>query len=163
MNKLLFALAFTFIVNCSFAQTFTKDSILINEKAVQWFKSDYVEKTFKDPYSFKLLKVSNTPITNRQWILNNLISLDKTISTYESKKKLDKYEKELYDGAVKRKTANELQLKELSPEIADKIKCYKVNLDCYGANSTGNSVLGRYSFNYFQDQNPPVSYVDKTN
>lgn len=139
MNKLLLALAFTFIVNWCFAQTSTQDSILINEKAVQWFKSDYVEKSFKDPYSFKLLKVSNTPITNRQWILNN------------------------YDGAVKRKTAKELQLKELTPEIADKIKCYKVNLDCYGANSFGNSVLGRYSFNYFQDKTPPVSYVDKTN
>ena len=88
MNKLLLALGFTFIVNCSFAQTSTKDSILINEKAVQWFKSDYVEKSFKDPYSFKLVKVSNIPITYKKLILNNLITVDEVISAYELKKKI---------------------------------------------------------------------------
>jgi hypothetical protein len=37
---------------------------------------------------------------------------------------------------------------EMSPEIKDKIKSYQVRLDCYGNNSYGNPILGRYEFNY---------------
>ena len=49
----------------------------------------------------------------------------------------------------------------MSPELAEKIKYYDISLDSYGANSFGNSVLGRYSFFYFLDKTPPVIYVFK--
>lgn len=162
MKTLLFAIVLIFPFS-GFCQTLNQDSVLINEKAVNWFKTDYVEKTFKDPYSYKLVKVSNTLITFKQWLLNDLISINKTISGYELKKKLDKYDKELYEGAVKRKINYETRLKELSTDEGAKTKCYTILIDCYGANSYGNAVLGRYSFNFFTDKIPPVTYVDKIN
>ena len=35
----------------------------MDKKIVKTFRDIYVEKTFKDPYSFKLLKLETKPIT----------------------------------------------------------------------------------------------------
>ncbi len=147
----------------TFGQRESKDSLQINEKALGWFKSNYVEKSFKDPYSFKLMKISNSSISFKQWILNDLESAQRAISEYEQKKKLDKYEKELYDGTVKRRALYQEQLNTLTPEDSQKVKCYEILIDCYGANSYGNLILSKYKFNFFTDKLPPVSYVQKVN
>lgn len=50
----------------------------------------------------------------------------------------------------------------LSNDIKNTIKSYEVKLDCYGTNSLGNKVLGRYKFNYVvvDKDFKPVDYTN---
>ena len=42
--------------------TFSQKNVA-EQNALKWFKGVYVENNFKDPYSFKLLKISSIPQT----------------------------------------------------------------------------------------------------
>jgi hypothetical protein len=112
-------------------------------KVLSLFKKEFVEKTFKDPYSFKLLKLEITPITKGDFLLNDIKYMEsnlKEIYKYEPKEKvnarLDDYKKQ-YEG--------------MSNEDRLTIRLYSVRLDCYGNNSYGNQILGRYKFSVKPD------------
>jgi hypothetical protein len=114
----------------------------IEKKVIQVFQTVYVEKTFKDPYSFKLLKIIATPITFGQWIQNDISylkdALDNGKNLYEPR-----------EESLKRKEKYETDYSQMSDDKKNTVKCYEIKLDCYGNNSLGNPILGRYSFNYF--------------
>lgn len=54
--KILYTFLFIALVNSAYSQ-----KNIIEQNALKWFKSVYVEENFKDPYSFKLLKISSIP------------------------------------------------------------------------------------------------------
>jgi len=198
----------------------------IQTLASEWFKKKHVDVTFKDPYSYKLLKVSVHPVSNDEYVTNRYMStLDSVVTrdssdivfkpdssiynlyqnqynsynkdytnyskSYEEAKLkksslIDYYEKmmKLYDPSeyvtkmenekqrwVKQKEEHDVKVNELKKEwesqdkrynilkkemesLTDKDKKHivynKIYIDCYGNNSYGNPILGRYSFDYFQ-------------
>ena len=105
------------------------------------FRDTYVEKTYKDPYSFKLLKLEVTPKTFGDWTMDNLNFVKKQIEQKDFKFQT---ESQLLEDMNK----HQKEYSEMSFEIKNKIKAYQVRLDCYGNNSYGNPILGRYKFNY---------------
>ena len=105
------------------------------------FKDTYVEKTFKDPYSFKLLKFEVTSKTFGDWVMDDINFIKKQIEQKDFKFQT---ENQLIEDMNK----HQKSYSEMSSEIKNKIKGYKVNLDCYGNNSYGNPILSRYKFNY---------------
>jgi hypothetical protein len=71
---------------------------------------------------------------------------------------------ELYKYEPKEKVDNRLiQYRKQYAEMTDieklSIKQYKVRLDCYGNNSYGNPILGRYKFSISPDYNGGNLYV----
>lgn len=66
MNKMKrFLLALLFFPLISYSQ---KNDI--EQNALKWFKGVYVENTFKDPYSFKLLKINSIPQSIEKYYKN---------------------------------------------------------------------------------------------
>ena len=125
------------------------------KKIVKTFKDVYVEKTFKDPYSFKLLRIDVTPKTFGDWQIDNIVYLKDFLLKRDFKYQSEK-------EALESLSRNEKEYSEMSDEIKKTIKAYKVRLDCYGNNSYGNSILGKYEFNYIVysglNTNQPVLY-----
>ena len=128
----------------------------VDKKIVKTFRDIYVEKTFKDPYSFKLMKIETTPVKLGE-------GLEKNISFLKSQleKKDFKFLKEstILDLL---KTSEENYLKQ-NDSTKNLVMMYEVKLDCYGTNSYGGQILGRYSFNYsLIDPNlTPTDYYEK--
>jgi hypothetical protein len=54
-----------------------EESAKIN--AEKWFREIYVDKFFKDPYSYKLLKLTSEKITVKQMLVDSLLYLDDEI------------------------------------------------------------------------------------
>jgi hypothetical protein len=118
------------------------NSLNDNEKKIlNTFKEQYVEKNFKDPYSFQLLKLESKPKTCEDWLLDDLNFLKGLLE----KKDFTSYKKNELIEKIKLK---EDEYSGMTDEIRKTIKTYEVRLDCYGTNSYGNKVLGRYKFNY---------------
>jgi hypothetical protein len=57
----------------------------------------------------------------------------------------------------------EKEYSEISDESKKLLKSIEVRLDCYGTNSYGGQILGRYSFNYvlIDRDLKPFNYYDK--
>jgi hypothetical protein len=129
-----------------------------DKKIVKVFRETYVEKKFKDPYSFQLLKLETKPITFGDWDLNDIIYLKSQLE-----KKDFKYVKE--NELIDRIKLKEDSYSKMSDEIKKTIKSYEVKLDCYGSNSYGGKVLSRYKFNYVVlDLNMnPIDYYNGNN
>ena len=72
-------LLFTLVTIVGFSQTTS-----IETKASIWFKKNQVEQTFKDPYSYKLLKVSKSPITIANFRKENYMNNLDVITTRDS-------------------------------------------------------------------------------
>jgi hypothetical protein len=109
-------------------------------KVLSLFKTEIVEKTFKDPYSFKLLKLEITPQTKGDRLLEDIKFIESNLTEY---RKYDKYAKP-EDKVDIRLDALKKQYAEMSDGDKQTLKCYSVRLDCYGNNSLGNQTLGRY-------------------
>jgi hypothetical protein len=56
----------------------------VNSVASTWFKKNYVESNFKDPYSFKLLKVKSFPVTEYQHAEDDYKSANEKVSKRDS-------------------------------------------------------------------------------
>ena len=76
--------------------------------ALNWFKTKYVDITFKDPYSYKLLKVLVEPINNDKYvtdeylkILDSVVTRDSSILKYNVDSSLFKMYQRLYDNDKK--------------------------------------------------------------
>lgn len=128
----------------------------MDKKIVKTFKDIYVEKTFKDPYSFKLLKLETTPVKLGEGLEKNILFLK---SQFEKKDFKFLKETTILDLL---KTSEENYLKQ-NDSTKNLIMMYEVKLDCYGTNSYGGQILGRYSFNYsLIDPNlTPTDYYEK--
>ena len=126
----------------SFSQIDINSLNEIDKKIVKTFRDIYVEKKFKDPYSFELMKIETTPIKTENYYLSEIESvksfLDKRDFQYVSESKSLEHLKTL-----------ELEYSQLNDSTKNTIKLYKVRLDSRGTNSYGGKVLGRYSFSYY--------------
>ena len=147
MKKVLLVLTLTLGTLVSNSQSFSE----IENKIIDVFKTNYVEKKFKDPYSFKLLKIEVTPVNKGEFLLNDIQFMESNLN-------------ELYKYEPKEKVDNRLiQYRKQYAEMTDieklSIKQYKVRLDCYGNNSYGNPILGRYKFSISPDYNGGNLYV----
>lgn len=121
------------ISNIAFSQIQTE----IEKIAKNVFEKNYVQKNFKDPYSYELKKIWSEPITN-ETSLSSKISQLQILSGNNSFSKKERAQ--FLETAKQRKS----ELEKLSIEDRNKIIAYSVYLDTYGANSYGNKVLGRY-------------------
>ena len=148
-------LLFALVTMVSFGQVDISTLNDFEKKIVKTFKETYVDKTFKDPYSFKLLKLEITPKTFGDWSLDNLNFCKKQI---EIKDFRVQPKQQYLDDVAK----YEKEYSEMSEELKKTIKAYKVRIDCYGNNSYGNPILGKYEFNYViysgMDLSNPITY-----
>ncbi len=149
---------------------------LTPESAGKWFKESYVESNFKDPYSFKLLKVTIDTITVAEQTQTRISLKESDLANIAQKRKDNqwsietgqKYIKKNLDPngtwvkAIERANNSNKELDEL-PETIQKLKTtlsqmsdeeknkaftYWIYVECHANNSYGNPVLGRYGFRY---------------
>lgn len=148
MKKLTLIITLLFISFTSYSQVDTTSLSQENKMILKTFKDLHVEKTFKDPYSFQLMKIESVPITFSSWILADIETVQSNIDnqrfSYKTKKELELKIKE----AEERLNNHKKKLAELDPELKDEVKAYHVKLDAYGSNSYGNRVLSKYEFTY---------------
>ena len=186
MKKIL-VVAITLIASVSaFAQ---KTPTL--ESASEWFKKEYVDATFKDPYSYKLLKVSIDSINVGQKLLESIEMEEYQIKSSDqisltsaqlSLKSAEKYVKKEDDQngiwhqsivrnnkiieEIKNRPSKILEMKkkyeEMPSDQKNKVFYYKFYLDCHANNSYGGTVLGKYVFTYSNDKFN-IASVFKTN
>ncbi len=123
-------------------------------KVLSLFKTEIVEKTFKDPYSFKLLKLEITPVTEGDFVLNNINFMESNLT------EICKYEPK--ENVVARLNGHKKQYAEMSDSDKQKLKSYSVRLDCYGNNSYGNPILGRYKFSVNPDYSGQYNTLNGT-
>lgn len=156
------------------------DSLQVIEKAKTYFKDVFVENTFKDPYSYELLKIISEPVSYRQKAISeysynkNMVPFNdedieplrlelKKNKEYLDKlkpkgtkyeKALAKYERSLAIYEDENSKLNEFKNKqELLNQIStatsksvDEISHYNIEIHCYGSNSYGGKILGKYIF-----------------
>ena len=158
---------------------------LIEQSAAKWFKNVYVEENFKDPYSYKLLKIKSKPETildkvvidvfepnykllNLQFEFKNEIDTGYIHSNYDiytkvlSTTKQNSSDYEMIKGKVELyKALYELSVsvKKMDTKNKNTITRHLISIDCYSNNSYGNKILGRYSFYYY----PKTSKFYKSN
>lgn len=149
----------------------------VEQNALKWFKSVYVESSFKDPYSFKLMKISSKSESYYEYLVkehilpfldlvglpistfNNLDTnyLNTNIELYtnmlDKKVDTDKNQMKLaYLNILKNEFKNILKFKKES--LSKKINKYHISIDCYSKNGFGLMILGKFRFDYY----PKESY-----
>ena len=155
-------------------KSFTQINV-IEQSAAKWFKNVYVEEYFKDPYSYKLLKITsksetyldkvridvfepNYKLLNLQFEFKNEIDTQYIHTNYEIYTKILSTTKEnnidyenLKDKVELYKKLYELSviIKKMDTKTKNTITRYLISIDCYSNNSYGNKILGRYSFYYY--------------
>jgi hypothetical protein len=161
MKKFNLLLVLLFLSLSAYSQVDTTALSADNKMILKTFKDLHVEKTFKDPYSFELMKIESIPITFGDWVRNDIATVELNLQnknfSYSTKKELELKIKE----AEERLNNNKTKLEEMDPELKGSVKAFKVNIDCYGSNSYGNRVLSKYEFNYVLyglDKNMKVDY-----
>ena len=140
-----------------FAQSKKKPAIkqteqsIIYSKAKKWFREVYVESTFKDPYSYKLIKSKIYPWSyfdeaqsrierakdELGFYREELLKLDST--TFKFKRYTDSLAKQTELIVTYQKVKNK------------KTMYYSVTIQCYGKNSYGANVLSNYHFDFNLD------------
>lgn len=155
MKKIILICSILLFAISSFGQIDINTLNEIDKRIVMTFKDLYVEKKFKDPYSFKLLKLETKPITLGEWGLKDLTFLT-TLLIKKDFKILS--ESEILDR-IKPLRQNYSLMNDSTKKL---IKSYEVILDCYGNNSYGGQILGRYSFNFvlIDRSLKPINYYD---
>ena len=128
----------------------------MDKKIVKTFKDIYVEKTFKDPYSFKLLKLETSPKTFGESVLESIVGFKSLLEKKDYSIFSESRLLELIQNSEKKSS----QLNDSTKNI---VQLYKVRLDCYGNNSYGGQILGRYTFDYFilLGDFTPLNYYEK--
>lgn len=108
MNKYILLSICILIASASFGQQkkATDPMAALKTKTEKWFKEIYVEQSFKDPYSYKLMKCIIAPVSlkdrteeSKRELMYLLSSADTTKSygEYAERKKMTKYSKDQYD------------------------------------------------------------------
>ena len=147
------------------------------QNALKWFKGVYVENNFKDPYSFKLLKISSIPQTTYETMRGDDVypllvdlGIDKndenaidtalmniTIQTYtdliknisEENEDRIKYLKRIEKAKICKSKMVYLININSDKVNRNKLCRYAIYLDCYSNNSYGNKILGKFAFFYY--------------
>jgi hypothetical protein len=155
----------------SFAQT-----TLTPESAAKWFKDNYVDQNFKDPYSYKLANLSIDTLTVEKQIISRIKMAEDDLANIAQKRKDaqwsietgNKYVKKGQDpngtwaeaiqrGMKKIEELNALPqtIEKMKSDLAtmsesDKKKPYSffIYIDSHANNSYGGTVLGKYVFCY---------------
>lgn len=148
----------------------------------KWFKEKYVDANFKDPYSYKELKIELDSLSNYDFYKKN--SDSSFIALYEkySMEYKEKYEKESskrkpnetlvniykksydeYSAKLKNAMDASEKLKLLSEDEKKQIYHYIVKIDSHANNSYGNPVLGRYRFTYKKGSGFDLGSIYKAN
>ncbi len=174
---------------------------IVEENALKWFKEDIVEKSFVDPYSFKLMKEIVVPMSCKEFLETSLAEAksmmdtcsvamsDRTLGCADDCQKRAKENLSMYNSlkdsndeynikmaAIYKKYAaiyaaseynirmylitkdqfdsTQSKLKAIDAHLSEEIICYRVQIDCYSKNRTGNEVLGRFVFQFGKDGNP---------
>ena len=181
MKKILF-LILLIIPIISFSQ-----KNLIEQNALKWFKSIYVQNYFKDPYSFKFVKIKSIPLTNMEYYKTEKIIpylkkmgrkeedatiyytafVDEAIKMYKEfskTKSLTNNERDsYYDKMVEAENLrfNMGLVIHMNNEVRNDICRYAIYIDCYSNNSFGNKVLGKFAFYYYPSSSNNYSYTEK--
>ena len=159
----------------------------ILSKSSKWFKDVYVQSSFKDPYSYKELKITLDTMSNYSWYTRKtddymLNSYKKSYDEYTAKVEVEKNKRRpSYPGALEQyekwaaerkvKYDNEvLKVNDAKEKIATMseterklIHHYIIHIDSHGANSYGGIVFGRYVFTYTKGKEFDVNDVLKVN
>jgi len=156
MKKILTSCISILLTVQSFSQVDITTLNEMDKKIVKTFKDIYVEKTFKDPYSFKLLKLETIPKKIGELVSEGILF---------SKSLLEKKDFSIFNESrlLEMIETNEKKYSQMTDSTKNVIQSYKVRLDCYGTNSYGGQILGRYSFEYFLFTGDfiPLNYYDK--
>ena len=142
----------------------------ILKDAEKWFKEVYVQQNFKDPYSYKLLKISLDSMTNYEYLKNKTNNFmiphyRKYSAEYKQKLDAEKNKRKPYEVLVKmyEDSYNDYN-KKLNKSLSDStefanvtendkkiIHHYIVRIECHANNSYGGQVFGRYSIGYTKE------------
>lgn len=57
------------------------ESEIVKENAEKWFKEVYVDKYFKDPYSYRLMGLKAIPISTKEYLLKEIAIMQNDIDT----------------------------------------------------------------------------------
>lgn len=128
------SLLLLFLSSFAFAQL-SKDSI--ESIAKSYFEKTYVQKHFKDPYSYELKKMWSEPITKEETLLGRIAVLEQLLNSKAVPKDMKK-------GVPEDILDIRKNLSKMATEEKNSINAYRVLFDTYGANSYGNKILGRY-------------------
>lgn len=149
MKKLTLVIVLLFFSLTTYSQVDTTTLSADNKMILKTFKDLHVEKTFKDPYSFELMKIESVPITFGDWVISDMEFVQKQLQNNDFGYTKNKKELELkIKDAEERLSNHKKKLEGMDPELRDAVKAFKVNIDCYGSNSYGARVLSKYEFNY---------------
>jgi len=157
MKKILITLSIL-ISNSSFSQIDINTLNEVEKKIVKTFRDLYVEKEFKDPYSFELMKLEITPRKIGEDYLSQIEYVKSNIDKRNFKERLTTIEKDL-----EHLKKLEMRYSQLNDSTRNILRLYKVKLDGRGTNSYGGKVLSRYSFDYylFDGDFKPINYYEK--
>jgi|688.fasta_scaffold1139180_1 hypothetical protein len=155
MKKILIILSLL-ISNSSFSQIDVNTLNEVEKKIVKTFRDLYVEKEFKDPYSFELMKLEITPRNIGEDYLSQIDYIKSKIEKKDFKYTTKEYE-------IEHLKKLEFYYSQLNDSSRNILRLYKVKLDSRGTNSYGGKVLSRYSFDYylFDKDFKPINYYEK--
>ena len=170
--KILYTFLFIVLANSAYSQ-----KNIIEQNALKWFKSVYVEENFKDPYSFKLLKISSIPQNTFETIktddiyplfvelgfekndinvidtslINTSIQIYKDLikGKWEGSEDRIKYLKRIEKLLLCKSNMMTLININSNKVLKNKICRYGIYIDCYSNNSYGNKILGKFAFFYY--------------
>jgi hypothetical protein len=170
--KILYTFLFIAIANSAYSQ-----KNIIEQNALKWFKSIYVEENFKDPYSFKLLKISSIPQNTYETIKtddiyplfvelgfekNDINAIDTSLintsiqvykdlikGKWEGSEDRIKYLKRIEKLLLCKSNMMTLININSNKVLKNKICRYGIYIDCYSNNSYGNKILGKFAFFYY--------------
>lgn len=149
MKKWNLVLVILFFSITAYSQVDTTALSADNKMILKTFKDLHVEKTYKDPYSFELMKIESVPVTFGDWVKSNMAYIEKQLQNNDFGYTKNKKEFELKVREAEERLNNyKKDLEEMNPELKNAVKSFKVSIDCYGSNSYGNRVLSKYEFNY---------------
>lgn len=101
MKKIFFLIAFLFLINqfqgfCQAKKPAKGQALsplqIYTNKAKEWFKDVYVQTYFKDPYSYKLMKIVLSPITFDQKYQSLLESNERELNVADTSKSSSPYQ-----------------------------------------------------------------------
>jgi hypothetical protein len=160
MKKVLLVLTLTVGTLVSNAQT---DTTGFANKIVNLFKSEVVNLSFKDPYSFQLLSVSYNEVTIGRSLEVKIMSDSISLKVYNempksTKKWLPKSYKEEQEVKSKNIETNKELLSKMNDIEKNTIKHYVVRIECRGSNSYGGLVYSKYIAEWYPKTNTLGKY-----
>jgi hypothetical protein len=166
MKKTMMVLLFASVTTMSFGQ---QNEILSD--ASKWFKDVYVRENFKDPYSYKELKITLDSMSQGEYLMRTTSTQEismyrkyateykekydnefKKISPIQSFLKLYKDNFDDYSKKVEIMTADSIKFMSMNDFEKNKIKHYIIRIECHANNSYGGQVFGKYSMLYTKEK-----------